>query len=166
MQTIRSTWSCGRTQSSETLDIMTFRLGEQEYGVDLAKVRELRSYDPVIRIADAPRYIRGSINLPGRRVPLLDMRIALGFDTPVPAESGDVIIFDLAAGLAGVAVDDVVDVVTLGPGQIDPPPASGGLPPANCLIGIGKLPGRHLILIDIESFLRSEALSFLGRLAA
>lgn len=166
MHTIRSAWTIRNTPAIDSLDVMVFLLGEQEYGVDLAKVQELRSYDPVQRLPGVPQLVRGAIDLLGTPVPLLDMRIALGFDTPVTGDFCDVIIFHIGGRQVSAAVDDVVDVVTLSPDQISPPPATGARIHADNLIGIATLPGRNLILIDIDNFMRAEAFSVLDELAA
>jgi purine-binding chemotaxis protein CheW len=165
MHTIRSVWHAATPPASDKLEVMVFTLGEQEYGIDLQKVQELRSYDRVIPLAGAPVFFRGAIDLLGTRVPLIDMRIAVGSDVPALERPSDIVVIRVGERLMGAAVDVVVDVVTLTAAQISPPPSKGMPLHADCLFGIGTLDGRSLLLIDIDNFMR-DAIAMLDTRAA
>lgn len=140
---------------SQALEVLAFTIGEQEYGVDIQKVRELRGYDPVTRIANAPDYFKGVVNLRGIIVPIIDMRIKLGQDAPRYDQLTVVIILSLGERQVGMVVDSVSDVTTLQSEQIRPVPRIGGEAPY--VNGIGTLDGRMLILVDIEVMLAEPA---------
>ncbi len=162
MQTISGAWHTEPLPASEVLEIMVFTLGEQEYGVDLRKVRELRCYDPVTPIPDAPAFIRGAFDLLGTAVPLVDMRVAIGVSAPASAPFSDIVVLNVGGRPAGAAVDSVVDVITLGAAQIAPPPSTGLGLYTNCLFGVGTLDGRRLMLVDIDHFML-DAMAILGK---
>jgi purine-binding chemotaxis protein CheW len=135
------------------LEFLSFRLGNEEYGVDIQKVQELRAYTPVTAIANAPAFVKGVVNLRGVIVPIIDLRIKLGFATPSYDQFTVVIILFVGDGQVGVVVDSVSDVLTLTPEQIKPvPPVHAGAE-ASYVTGMGALDERMIILVDIELLL-------------
>ena len=104
------------------LEVVTFKLGEEEYGIDIQKVQELRGYDAVRRIANAPDYIKGVVNLRGIIVPIIDMRIKFALGTPSYDQFTVVIVLNIGGRVVGMVVDSVSDVITLTPEQIKPAP--------------------------------------------
>ncbi len=101
-------------------EFLTFRLGEEEYGIDILKVQEIRGYEAVTRIANAPEYIKGVINLRGIIVPIVDMRIKFNLGEPKYNQFTVVIILNVAHRVVGMVVDGVSDVLTLKTEQITP----------------------------------------------
>ena len=140
-------------------EFLTFTLGEEEYGVEILKVQELRSYDAVTTIANAPEFIKGVINLRGVIVPIVDMRIKLGLGQPKYDQFTVVIILNLANRVVGMVVDAVSDVLTLAPGEIRPAPEFGAGLDTKYIIGLGTVDGRMLILADIERLMSSSDMS-------
>ena len=136
--------------------MLTCTLGNEEYGIGLLKVQEIRGYDSVTRIANAPDYIKGVINLRGVIVPIVDMRIQFGLRSPSYDEFTVVIILNIAKRVVGIVVDRVSDVVSLTDEQIKPPPEMATVMLADYLLGIAALEQRLVILIDIERLLRSS----------
>lgn len=131
-------------------EFLTFTLGKEEYGVDILKVQEIRGYDAVTRLPDAPDYIKGVINLRGTIVPIVDMR--LRFDC-AQAEYNSftvVIILNLRERVVGIVVDSVSDVMELAPEQLRPAPDLDSSIDAQCIRGLGSVGERMLILLDIE----------------
>lgn len=137
---------------ADTREFLGFRLGAEEYGIDIQDVRELRGYSPVTRIADAPEHLMGVVNLRGLIVPIIDMRIRFGLGNPNYDVFTVVIIVGIAGGLAGVVVDGVSGVFALGSGQVKPMPVLAALPDVNYLVGIGTDGDRMVTLIDIARF--------------
>ena len=131
-------------------EFLAFTMGEEEYGLDILKVQEIRGYEAVTRIANAPAFFKGVINLRGVIVPVVDMRIKLGLGTPRYDASTIVIVLNLGGKVAGMVVDSVSDVTTLMSAQIRPKPDMGGAIDADYLIGLGTLGERMLILVDVE----------------
>src|SRR5262245_476209 len=99
-------------------EFLTFRLGQEEYGIEILKVQEIRGYDTVTRIANAPDYIKGVINLRGVIVPIVDMRIKFNLGTAEYTPCTVVIILNVAGRIMGVVVDSVSDVAALAPAEI------------------------------------------------
>lgn len=133
-------------------EYLTFQLGGEEYAIDILQVREIRAHEAVTRIAQAPAFMRGVINLRGTIVPIVDLRVKFGMDRRDEA-SGVVIILDIGGTFMGAAVDAVSDVVVLAPQQIRPAPAFHAAIDAAVIRGIAPLDGRMLIVADIAALL-------------
>jgi purine-binding chemotaxis protein CheW len=149
-----------------SMEVLAFTLGQEEYGIDIQKVQELRGYDTVTRIANAPEHIKGVINLRGIIVPIIDMRIKFNLGTPTYDQFTVVIILNLASRVMGMVVDSVSDVITLKPEQIKPAPEMGSVLDTGYLIGLGTLDERMLILVDIDELMSSSEMGLIDKLAA
>jgi purine-binding chemotaxis protein CheW len=154
------------TRAIQPTEILAFRLGIEEYGIDLKKVQELRGYDAVTHIAGAPDFIKGVINLRGIIVPIIDMRIKFRLGTATYNQFTVVIILNVAGRTVGMVVDGVSDVIMLVPEQIKPAPGLGSAVDADYLIGMGTLDDRMLLLVDIDRLMSSEEIGILQKLAA
>lgn len=148
------------------LEALAFRLGKEEYGVDILKVQEIRGHDPITRIANAPDFIKGVVNLRGIIVPIVDLRLRFGIDMPDNERLSVVIVLNIAGRVIGMVVDSVSDVIGLGPEDIRPAPEMGSAFDTDFLLGLGTLDERMLILLDIERLMSSEELGLITRLAA
>ena len=135
-------------------EFLTFTLGKEEYGVDILKVQEIRGYDAVTRLPDAPDYIKGVINLRGTIVPVIDMRVKFRLEAKVDALTV-MIVLNVADRVVGMVVDSVSDVVQLTGEQIRAMPEVGTGIDRRFLTGIGALDERMLILLDIEGLMTS-----------
>ncbi|MBQ0931900.1 chemotaxis protein CheW [Ideonella sp. 4Y16] len=140
-------------------EYLSFKLGHEEYGIDILKVQEIRGYEQPTRIANAPHFIKGVVNLRGVIVPIVDMR--LRFDLPdVKYDAFTVvIILNIAHRTVGMVVDSVSDVLELPAGQIKPAPEFNGAIDASYITGLGTIKHgddeRMLILMDIEQMMTS-----------
>ena len=137
-------------------EVLTFMLGKEEYGIDILKVQEIRGYDAVTHIANAPEFIKGVINLRGNIVPIVDLRVRLKLGNIRYDEFTVVIILMLEQRLVGIVVDSVSDVLQLNKDQIKPPPEFGKGIDTRYLTGLGVNAERLTILVDIEGLLSSE----------
>ncbi|WP_194712602.1 chemotaxis protein CheW [Noviherbaspirillum soli] len=146
-------------------EYLSFRAGTEEYGIDILTVQEIRGYETVTRIANAPEFIMGVLNLRGAIVPIVDLRIALNVEATCDARTA-VIVLDLGKRTVGMVVDSVSDVVILLAEQTLPPPELGRTHAVPYVTGIGTLPERTLILIDIGAMLASIGLDFCEPVAA
>jgi purine-binding chemotaxis protein CheW len=149
--------------AGKSLEFLAFRLGQEEYGVDIQKVQELRGYDTVTRIANAPEHIKGVINLRGIIVPIVDMRIKFRLEAPSYDQFTVVIILNIANRVMGMVVDSVSDVITLDAEQVRPAPEMGSLLDTEYLIGLGTLEERMLILVDIDKLMSSSDMALIER---
>ena len=134
-------------------EFLAFKLGSEEYGIDILRVQEIRSYDKPTRIANAPDFIKGVINLRGMIVPIVDMRLKLKLAQASYDPFTVVIVLNVGARVVGMVVDAVSDVITLAPEQLRPVPELDAGPAAEHLLAIGTVDDRMLILVDIAKLL-------------
>ena len=153
-------------QAAKALEFLAFTLGEEEYGIDIQKVQELRGYDTVTLIANAPKHIKGVVNLRGIIVPIIDMRIKFNLGTPTYDQFTVVIILNIASRVMGMVVDSVSDVITLSAEQVKPAPEMGSVLDTDYLIGLGTLDERMLILVDIDKLMSSAEMGLIEKLTA
>ncbi len=153
--------SNNRADASAGNEYLAFKLGQEEYGIDILKVQEIRGYESVTRIANAPEFIKGVINLRGIIVPIVDMRIKFNLGEPRYDQFTVVIILSIAGRVVGMVVDSVSDVTTLQPEQIRPAPEMGTALNTDYLVGLGTLEERMLILLDIERLMSSPEMGLI-----
>ncbi|MGH8084437.1 MAG: chemotaxis protein CheW [Lysobacter sp.] len=149
-----------------TNEFLTFALGEEEYGVDILKVQEIRGYDAVTRLPDAPDYIKGVVNLRGTIVPVIDMRMKFRLDKVEYTAMTVMIVLNVGGRVVGIVVDSVSDVVRLGGEQIREVPELGAAIDRQFLTGIGTLDERMLILLDIERLMTSAEMGLVAEALA
>lgn len=138
---------------SGTREYLTFRLGQEEYGIDILKVQEIRGYEPPTRIANAPAFIKGVVNLRGTIVPIVDMRIKFNCTQADYNSFTVVIILNLYNRVVGIVVDSVSDVMELGSESIRTAPDIESTIDSSCILGLGSMSERMLILLDIEKLM-------------
>jgi purine-binding chemotaxis protein CheW len=139
-------------------EYLTFRLGAEEYGIDILKVQEIRSYETPTRIANAPAFVKGVVNLRGVIVPIVDLRLSLDCDRAEYDDFTVVIVLTVHRRTVGVVVDSVSEVVGLSDGQIRPTPDMPTSLDPGVIVGIGSAADRMIILIDIVALLSSPAM--------
>lgn len=147
-------------------EFLVFTLGDEEYGIDILKVQEIRGYDQVTRIANTPAFIKGVTNLRGVIVPIVDLRIKF---SQVDVDYNDntvVIVLNLGQRVVGIVVDGVSDVLSLTAEQIRPAPEFAVTLSTEYLTGLGALGDRMLILVNIEKLLNSEEMALLDSAAS
>ncbi|HET6598767.1 MAG TPA: chemotaxis protein CheW [Burkholderiaceae bacterium] len=143
-------------------EFLTFRLGAEEYGIDILKVQEIRSYEPPTRIANAPAFIKGVVNLRGVIVPIVDLRLKLGCECAEYNSFTVVIVLNVKGRVVGAVVDSVSDVLALDAETIKPAPEMNATVDANFITGIGSINERMLILMDIEALMASEEMGLVN----
>ncbi|MEQ1527657.1 MAG: chemotaxis protein CheW [Gallionella sp.] len=149
------------TQQSASRELLTFTLGSEEYAIDILKVQEIRGYDTVTAIVNAPAFIKGVINLRGVIVPIVDMRIKFNLGSPTYDQQTVVIVLNVAGRVVGMVVDGVSDVITLKPDDIKPAPEFGAGMDTRYLQGLGTAGERMLILVDIEKLMTSREMELI-----
>jgi purine-binding chemotaxis protein CheW len=147
-------------------EFLAFKLGREEYGIDILKVQEIRGYETVTRVANAPDFIKGVVNLRGIIVPIVDMRIKFRLGEPTYDQFTVVIILNIGGRVVGMVVDSVSDVTTLKQEQIKPAPEMGTALNSDYLIGLGTLDQRMLILVDIDKLMSSTEMGLIEKIAA
>jgi len=139
---------------SDGRQFLTFRIAAEEYGLDILRVQEIRSYEAPTRVANAPSFVKGVVNLRGVIVPILDLRLRLGQAAEYNAFTV-VIVLNVANRIVGIVVDSVSDVLELQADEIKPPPEVPAALDARFITGLGKVAERMLILLDIEAMIKS-----------
>jgi len=152
-------------ESNNDLEVLSFRLGQEEYGISILTVQEIRGYEAVTRIANAPDFLKGVINLRGQIVPIVDMRIRFALGQAQYDSFTVVIILNIGHHVIGMVVDSVSDVVTLTADQVRPAPSIGGGIDADHLLGLGTVGERMLILLDIERLMASPDMGLVNDVA-
>ena len=145
-------------------EFLAFKLGAEEYGIDILRVQEIRSFERPTRMANAPEHILGVVNLRGVIVPIVDMRIKFNLSTVNYDTFTVVIILNIGTRVVGMVVDGVSDVITLSPEQLRPVPELSSAIGSDHLLAIGSLENRMLILIDIEKLMNSADLGLVSSL--
>ena len=146
-------------------EFLIFTLGNEEYGIDILKVQEIRGYDQVTRIANTPAFIKGVTNLRGVIVPIIDLRVKFSQQSVSYDENTVVIVLNFGQRVVGIVVDGVSDVLSLTAEQIRPAPEFAVTLATEYLTGLGSLGERMLILVDIEKLLSSEEMSLVDSVA-
>ena len=136
-------------------EFLTFRLGAEEYGIDILKVQEIRSYEQPTRIANSPSFIKGVVNLRGVIVPIVDLRLKLSCESAEYNSFTVVIVLNVKGRIVGAVVDSVSDVLELGRDSIKPAPEMNSSVDTGFITGIGSVNDRMLILMDIEALMAS-----------
>jgi len=160
----------GTEATARAREFLTFKLGGEEYGIDILKVQEIRGYEAVTRIANAPAFIKGVVNLRGVIVPIVDLRVKFDLGEARYDTFTVVIILNVAGRVVGAVVDSVSDVLALNGQQIKPAPEFNSLLQADYITGLATVPAvdgeRLLILVDIERLMSSPEMGLLERAAA
>ncbi len=143
-------------------EFLTFRLGAEEYGIDILKVQEIRSYEPPTRIANAPPFIKGVVNLRGVIVPIVDLRLKLGCPSADYNDFTVVIVLNVKGRVVGAVVDSVSDVLALDSEAIRAAPEMNSQVDMGFITGIGSVDKRMLILLDIEGLMASHEMGLVN----
>src|SRR5579862_727291 len=153
------------TQTTNGREVLTFRLGDEYYGIDILKVQEIRGCDAVTRIANMPDFIKGVIDLRGLIVPIVDMRVKFNLANAEYNEFTVVIILTLAERVVGIVVDSVNDVLTFEGEQIRAVPALGSAVDVNFISGVASATESLILLLDIERLMSSPEMHFVDAVA-
>jgi purine-binding chemotaxis protein CheW len=163
--TLAAPGSAALSVHTGTREFLSFKLGAEEYGIDILKVQEIRGYEPPTRIANAPEFIKGVVNLRGVIVPIVDMRVRFGLDEVKYDSFTVVIILNIAGRTIGMVVDSVSDVLELDARTIRPAPEFNGAIDATYITGLGTVTTgdtmRMLILMDIESLMKGAEMGLM-----
>ncbi|WP_404298347.1 chemotaxis protein CheW [Halomonas sp.] len=146
-------------------EFLVFSLGDEEYAIDILKVQEIRGYENVTRIANAPDFIKGVTNLRGVIVPIVDLRIKFHLESVEYGGQTVVIVVNVGERVVGIVVDGVSDVMTLTPEEIKPAPEFGVTLSSDFLSGLGSLEDRMLVLVDIDKLLTSDEMALVEKVA-
>jgi len=148
------------------LQLVSFNLGDEEYGVDILRVQEINRMVHITRVPKAPEFVEGVINLRGKVIPIVDLRKRFGLTVKPHDKNTRIIVVDIDGQTVGLIVDGVSEVLRFSMDTIEPPPAMVTGVDAEYIWGVGKLEDRLLILLDLSKVLAKEEKDILGESAA
>ena len=144
------------SHSTRLCAFLAFKLGQEEYGMDILRVQEIRSYEKPTLLPHGPAHLLGVVNLRGTIVPLMDLRVRLQLAQATYDAHTVVIVVNVGQRVVGLVVDSVSDVLSLRPEQMRPVPAlESGFAPEH-LLALGCVDERTLLLLDIEQYLAAS----------
>jgi purine-binding chemotaxis protein CheW len=137
---------------------LTFQLGGEVHGIEILKVQEIIGLMKVTRVPRVPRFVRGVINLRGKVIPVIDLRLKFDLEGQADTERTCIIVVQVAHGdgpkvVMGVIVDEVSEVLQIGDGQIEPPPELGSVVDTDFILGMGKAGSKVILLLDVDKVL-------------
>jgi purine-binding chemotaxis protein CheW len=144
-------------------EFLAFKLGSEEYGMDILRVQEIRSYEEPTHMANAPAFIKGVVNLRGVIVPIIDMRIKFNLEKVEYDTFTVVIVINVGKQVLGMVVDGVSDVISLTAEQLRPVPAFTSTIGSDHLLAICSVGDRMLILLDIEKLMTSAEMGLIAQ---
>jgi purine-binding chemotaxis protein CheW len=154
---VDSVESSGEKTSSRAsvLQLVTFKLGDEEYAIDILKVQEINRMVEITSIPSAPEYVEGVINLRGKVIPVINLRKRFGLDIKEADAQSRIMVVDIGVKV-GIIVDSVSEVLRLSSDTVEPPPPMTTGNGSEYISGVGKLGDRLVILLDIEKLLKNE----------
>lgn len=153
------------TDTNSLIQLVTFKIGDEEFGVDILKVQEIIRMMPITKVPNAPGFVEGVINLRGKVIPVIDMRKRFGMPAATHDDKTRIEVMDLQGQIVGFVVDAVSEVLRIKESTVEPPPAVVAGIGSEYMRGVGKLEDRLLILLDLDRLLDEEELSSLAAVA-
>jgi purine-binding chemotaxis protein CheW len=154
------------SSGDELLQLVSFIIGEEEFGVDILKVQEINRMLEVTKVPNAPEYVDGVINLRGRVIPIIDLRRRFNMARKERDKNTRIIVVELQGKTVGFLVDGVREVLRIPKSVTEPPPAMTTGSRGDYITAVGKLEDRLLILLDLEKVLTGEGLAAVEAAAA
>ncbi|RMH09568.1 MAG: chemotaxis protein CheW [Nitrospirae bacterium] len=143
--------------SGEVLQVVSFDIGTEEYAVDILAVQEIIRMVEITKVPKAPYYVEGVINLRGKVIPIIDLRLRFGLPPAERTKETRIVVVDVSDIILGLIVDSVTEVIRIPSSLIEPPP-NGKQGGAEFHKGIGRINGRLLILLDLDRLLGRDSL--------
>ena len=142
---------------------LTFALANEEYGLEILKVREIIGYMEITAVPQTPHHVKGVINLRGQVIPVIDLRAKFGMETAEITEESCIIVVEIAQGdrtfSTGIVVDHVQEVLDIAGGDIEDAPQFGSSVCTDFILGMGKIADTVKILLDIDKVLSGDDFS-------
>ncbi|MBU1004139.1 MAG: chemotaxis protein CheW [Proteobacteria bacterium] len=145
-----------KKQDAELIQLVTFSIGEEEFGVDILKVQEIIRTMEITKVPKAPEFVEGVINLRGNVIPIIDLRKRFGLETRIHDKHTRIIVIEINKMVVGFVVDSVSEVLRIPSNTVEPPPPVVSGLESEYISGVGKLEDRLLILLDLDRLLSGE----------
>ena len=151
-----------KIQTEEVLQLVSFTLGQEEFGLDIQSIQEINRMVEITRVPNSPEFVTGVINLRGKVIPIIDLRKRFGFPPKESDKNTRIIVVELGSMVVGFIVDTVREVIRIPKNITEPPPAIIAGIGSEYIISVAKLENRLLILLDLERLLRDKEKQQLG----
>jgi purine-binding chemotaxis protein CheW len=145
--------------NSDGRQYLTFALGEEEYGVEILKVQEIKGYTPATPVPNTPEYIKGVMNLRGTIIPVVDLRAKLALNETEYNQFTVIIVVTVGTKVVGLIVDSVSDVLNIRNSDVQKPPDFGSTVNTDSISGMAKAGEKIVMLLDIDKVLNEEDLA-------
>ncbi|MGD1915628.1 MAG: chemotaxis protein CheW [Phycisphaerales bacterium] len=156
MTTATPTATDDATQLGDSLQLVTFEIAEEEFAVDILAVQEINRMMDLTRVPQAPPEIEGVINLRGKIIPVMDLRQRFGLETRERDDQTRIIVVEVDGRVIGFIVDRVRQVLPISRSIVEPAPDMVATIDSQFISGVGKLPDRLLILLDLDHLLSGQ----------
>lgn len=140
----------------ELIQLVSFKIGEEEFAVDILKVQEINRMLEITKVPNAPGYVEGVINLRGRVIPVIDLRLRLGMERIEHGNDTRIVVVEVLQKTVGFIVDSVNEVLRIPKSITEPPPPMVAGVESDYITAVGKLDDRLLILLDLEKILGAQ----------
>ena len=148
--------------STDELQLVSFNISSEEFGVDILKVQEINRMVEITKVPQAPPYVEGVINLRGKVIPIIDLRKRFNLEMKEHDKNTRIVVVDISGNIMGMIVDAVSEVLRLPADTIEPPPELVTGINSEYVKGVAKLEDRLLIFLDLSKVVDSEEISSLG----
>ena len=152
-----------KRQDDELIQLVTFSIGEEEFGVDILKVQEIIRTMEITKVPRAQAFVEGVINLRGKVIPIIDLRRRFGLVSKTHDKHTRIIVIEISNMIVGFVVDSVSEVLRIPAATVEPPPPVVAGVESEYISGVGKLQARLLILLDLDKLLSSEDMEALAQ---
>lgn len=152
------------TQSSQQLQLVSFTVGQELFAVDILSVQEINRMMALTKVPQSPEGVEGIINLRGRIIPVLDLRVQFGISSTENDENTRIVVVEVKGNTIGFIVDSVHEVLRIDRSIVEPAPQMGTSIDSSYVAGVAKLEGELLILLELENLLTNEALAKLAQM--
>lgn len=146
-------------QENELLQLVTFAISEEEFGIDILKVQEIIRMMDITKVPSSPPHVEGVINLRGKVIPVIDLRSRFGMETRPHDNQTRIVVMELHGMIIGFVVDAVSEVLRIQSSTVEPPPSVVAGIESEYIKGVGKLDNRLLILLDLDKLISSEEMN-------
>lgn len=143
-------------QDNALLQLVTFTISEEEFGIDILKVQEIIRIMDITKVPGSPPHVEGVINLRGKVIPVIDLRSRFGMESHPHDNYTRIIVIELHGMIVGFVVDGVSEVLRIPSNTVEPPPAVVAGIESEYIKGVGKLDNRLLILLDLDNLISCE----------
>ncbi len=156
VQEIEKKGNAAFVDGTGTIQLVSFCLGDEEYGIEITKVQEIILIGEITRVPQTPDYIKGLINLRSMVIPIVDLRLRFGMELQAATDDTRIMVVNVDGKTIGIVVDAVSEVLRISEDQISPPPPTISGLGQEYLTGLVKLDQRLLILLDIDKILGQD----------